>query len=354
MQRLKALFAALNRFQQRHRWVAVPWAVNKKFGNDQANLLVVALGWYGFTAIYPLLLVVVTVFGFIGVKSLGTGIVHTLQQFPVIGAQFKPGSGSSELHGSVFGLVIGLLGLLYGAQGVTQTAEAAMNRVWNVPQLERPGFLPRLLHSLEALGCIGGAFVINAFLGSVSAGIGNALWVRVVFIAIQLVVNVGLYLLSYRVLVAPSAGVSTRSLVPGAVAGGVGFTVLITVGAGLVQHDLRHSSATYGAFGSVIGIVTFLLLLAKLSLYSAELNPVLVRRLYPRAMPMTDPLPADDRVLEDLAHEQRSRRDQRIGVGFEPDAPEEAREDAEHMDQGDADEPVYSRSAEPSDPTSRP
>ena len=38
----------------------------KKFGDDNANLLVVALAWYGFTAIFPLLLVVVTVFGFIG------------------------------------------------------------------------------------------------------------------------------------------------------------------------------------------------------------------------------------------------------------------------------------------------
>ena len=350
MQRLKSFFAALNRFQDHHRWVSVPWAVNQKFGNDQANLLVVALGWYGFTAIYPLLLVVTTVFGFIGVRSLGTGIVHTLQQFPVIGAQFHTGNGSSELHGSVFGLVIGVAGLLYGAQGVTQTAEAAMNRVWNVPQFERPGFLPRLLHSFEALGCIGGAFVVNAFLGSFAAGIGSALWIRIVFVALQLVINVALYLLVFRVLVAASAGVATRSLMPGAVAGGIFFTVLITVGAGLVEHQLRHSSATYGAFASVIGIVTFLLLLAKLSIYAAELNPVLARRLYPRAMPMTDPQPADDRVLADLAHEQRQRGDERIGVGFEPGAPDEARRDAERMAEGDADQPVYSGTAEESTP----
>jgi uncharacterized BrkB/YihY/UPF0761 family membrane protein len=345
-QRLKNLFAALNGFQGRHRWLSVPWAVNKKFGNDQANLLVVALGWYGFTAIYPLLLVVTTVFGFIGVKSLGNGIVTTLQQFPVIGAQFHPGSGSAELKGSIFGLIIGVVGLLYGAQGVTQTAEAAMNRVWNVPQFRRPGFVPRLLHSLEALACIGGAFVINAFLGSFAAGIGSALWIRIVFIAIQLAINVGLYLLVFKILVAPSAGVATRNLLPGAVAGGAFFTILITVGAGLVEHQLRHSSATYGAFASVIGIVTFLLLLAKLSIYAAEVNPVLARKLYPRAMPMTDPLPADDRVLADLAHEQRQRPDERVGVGFEPGAADEAAVDANHMNEGDADEPVYSGSAE--------
>lgn len=344
--RLQQLFAALNRFQGRHRIVAVPWAVNQKFGNDQANLLVVALGWYGFTAIYPLLLVVTTIFGFIGVASLGSGIVHTLQQFPVIGSQFHPGSGSSELHGSVLGLIVGLAGLLYGAQGVTQTAETAMNRVWNVPQVDRPGFVPRLLHSLEALSCIGGAFVINAFLGSFAVGIGSALWIRILFIAIQLVINAGLYLLTFRILVAPSAGVTARSILPGAIAGGTFFTLLITVGAGLVEHQLRHSSATYGAFASVIGIVAFLLLLAKLSIYAAELNPVLARKLYPRAMPMTDPLPADEQVFADLAHEERRRQNMRVGVGFDPGAAEEARTDAEDGIEGDADQPVYSSRAE--------
>ncbi len=59
-------------WQRRHRWAGVPYAVNKKFGDDNANLVVVALAWYGFTAIFPLLLVMVTIFGLIGQASLGT------------------------------------------------------------------------------------------------------------------------------------------------------------------------------------------------------------------------------------------------------------------------------------------
>jgi hypothetical protein len=72
--------------------------------------------------------------------------------------------------------------------------------------------------------------------------------------------------------------------------------LLITVGAGLVQHQLRHASATYGAFASVIGVVTFLFLLAKLSIYAAELNTVLALRLWPRALPTTEPTEADTRA----------------------------------------------------------
>jgi membrane protein len=79
------VIAAIDGWQRRTRWVGVPYAVQKKFGDDDANLLVVALAWYGFTAIFPLLLVVVTIFGFIGAKSIGTGLIRTLHQFPVVG-----------------------------------------------------------------------------------------------------------------------------------------------------------------------------------------------------------------------------------------------------------------------------
>ncbi|HZQ87678.1 MAG TPA: hypothetical protein VFA83_22725, partial [Acidimicrobiales bacterium] len=54
--RLRRAITTLSDWQGRHAPVAVPYAVMKKFGDDDANLLVVALGWYGFTAIYPLLL----------------------------------------------------------------------------------------------------------------------------------------------------------------------------------------------------------------------------------------------------------------------------------------------------------
>ena len=147
---LRKVMGALDRWQRRHRWAGVPYAVMKKFGNDDANLLVVSLAWYGFTAIFPLLLVVVTVLGFIGQQSLGTGILRTLHEFPVIGSSFKPASRGA-LHGSTIGLIIGLIGLVYGAQGVTQTAQQAMATVWNVPQARRTGFLPRLGRSLAGL-----------------------------------------------------------------------------------------------------------------------------------------------------------------------------------------------------------
>jgi uncharacterized BrkB/YihY/UPF0761 family membrane protein len=326
MKPLRKFIGALDAWQRRVRWAGVPYAVVKKFGDDNANLQVLALAWYGFTAIFPLLLVVVTVLGFIGQKSLGTGVIDTLHKFPVLGSSFNPQDPSS-LHGSTVGLVVGLLGLLYGAQGVTQTAQQAMATVWNIPQTNATGFLPRLGRSLAGLALIGGAFLINALLSTYATGGTSNYAIRVPALAGLLVINSALYLATFTVLTAKV--VSTRGLWPGAILGGIGFTALFTVGTGLLTHQLKNASGTYGTFGGVIGIVAILLLLAKLSMYAAELNPVLSRSLYPRALPMGgEPTDADREVLAALVHAQRRRDDQVIGVGFGENAVAEAASDA--------------------------
>jgi uncharacterized BrkB/YihY/UPF0761 family membrane protein len=323
---LRRVMAAADGWQRRNRWAGVPYAVIKKFGDDNANLVVVALAWYGFTAIFPLLLVVVTLFGFIGAQSIGNDLISTLHQFPVVGPSFNPAKPSA-LHGSTFGLVIGLIGLLYGAQGVTQTAQQAMATVWNIPQNERTGFLPRLGRSLAGLIAIGSAFVINAFVTGYATGGTTSYAIRVPVLAGLLVINIGLYFATFTLLTAKVIG--PRGLLPGAIVGAVAFTALITVGTGLITHQLRSSSVTYGTFGSVIGIVAFLLLLAKLSMYAAELNPVLARRLYHRALPLGgEPTDADRQVLASLVYAERRSDDQSIGVGFGDHAADEAASDA--------------------------
>ena len=326
MKRIRRLLVLIDDWQRASRSVGLIYAVIKKFGDDNANQFVVALGWYGFVAIYPLLLVVITIFGFIGAASLGHDIVSTLHEFPVIGSQFNPERSSQSLQGSGLGLAIGLIGLIYGAQGVTQTVQQAMAGVWNVPQVDRPGFVPRLARSLVSLAIIGAAFVLNAAAGTFVTNAGVSL------------PSVLSHSWSCCCSTPPStwqcfvlllrAELTAADLLPGAALASLGFTLLITIGSGLVQHQLRHSSATYGQFGLVIGLVGFLFLLAKISLYGAELNPVVSRHLWPRGMLQDDPTEADNQVLSDIAHQYRLRDDQRIGVGFGENAAEEAGDEA--------------------------
>ncbi len=139
--------------------------------------------------------------------------------------------------------------------------------------------------------------------------------------------NVVLYVAVFRLLTPQT--ISSRALVPGAAPAAVGFTFLITLGPGLVRHQVRNSSATHGQFGIVIGLVAFLLLLAKVSRYGAELNPVLARRLWPRGIQNRHPTRADEQVLRDVTHQSLRRRDQWIGMGFGADGRRELLRDAE-------------------------
>jgi uncharacterized BrkB/YihY/UPF0761 family membrane protein len=328
MKAVDGVVATLDRWQRSHRLASVLFGVIKKFGDDELNQFVVGLGWYGFAAIYPLLLLAITVLGFIGAASLGHHLIMTLHQFPVVGPLFNPAGRASGLHGSGLGLVIGIAGLLYGAQGVTQTAQQAMVRAWNIPQVEVPGPLQRLVRSLAGLAVIASAFVGNAALATLATGSGHPMLFRAPLLIGMVLINVVLYVAAFRALT--PAAVPVGVLVPGGAVAATGFTFLITLGSGLVQHQVRNSSATYGQFGVVIGLVAFLFLLAKVSLYGVELNPVLHRRLWPRGLRASNPTEADDRVLRDIAHQNRRRPDQRIGVGFGDTAQEQVAVDAAH------------------------
>jgi uncharacterized BrkB/YihY/UPF0761 family membrane protein len=103
---------------------------------------------------------------------------------------------------------------------------------------------------------------------------------------------------------------------------------LLLAGTALVQHQLRHAHALYGQFAGVLGLMGWLFLISQLTLYAADTNVVLARHLWPRSIvqpPLTD---ADERVLHDIARQEERRPEQRVGVGFAPDATTKASEDA--------------------------
>jgi uncharacterized BrkB/YihY/UPF0761 family membrane protein len=201
----------------------------------------------------------------------------------VIGSGFTSGEGASNINGSGLGLVIGAVGLLYGAMGVTRSGQRTMARVWGVPVDRQATFAARFVRGIAGLAVIGVAFLVTAFAGSVVSSSGRDLAARIAVLVALIACNVGFYLLSFFVLTPPTT-TTWRPLLPGALLAGAGFSLLTTLGTGLVQHQLKHTSDTYGAFASVIGIVTYLLLLATLTVYAAELNVVLDRHLWPRSV----------------------------------------------------------------------
>jgi len=301
----------IDAWQQRHDTSSFVFGVVKKFGDDSGGTLVALIAYYGFLSLFPLLLVLITLLGLLFAHdvALQDRIVHSaVGQFPIVGRQLAGPHGVRSLRsGSAVGLVVGLLGLVWGSFGVCQAAQRAMAEVWNVPHVIRPGFVPRLGRSLGFLALLGLDLVLTTFLaGLVTIG-HDAVWFRAAAVAVGLGTNMGLYVAGFRILTPRS--VSIGHLIPGAVLAGTGWTVLQYAGTLLVGHTLRHANQTYGYFGSIIGLISFLYLAAQVTVYSAEVNVVRARHLYPRSIAPPPFTSADEAVLEMMATQLRRRSD---------------------------------------------
>src|ERR1700688_2049135 len=119
MNMLKRAIHAADTLQQRHAWLAVPGAVSvcKKFGDDKAGNLAALIAYYAFVAIFPLLLVLVTVLDLVlkNDPALQRQLLSSaLSHYPVIGQQL---GHLGRLPGSGLALVVGVLGTFIGARG---------------------------------------------------------------------------------------------------------------------------------------------------------------------------------------------------------------------------------------------
>jgi hypothetical protein len=95
-------------------------------------------------------------------------------------------------------------------------------------------------------------------LATVGARFGLA-W-KIGSLALSTALNIGLFWLGFRLLTARE--VSWRQLRGGAIAAGVLYELLQTVGGYYVGHTLKHASNVYGTFGLVIGLLSWIYLSA--------------------------------------------------------------------------------------------
>lgn len=301
--------------QQQHPPTALLFGVVKKFGDDNGGVLVANLAYTAFVSVFPLLLILVTVLVNIAADdpSLRNKVISAATtQFPLIGTQL-----AHNIHGlkraTVASLIVGLLLLVWGVTRLAQAGLFTMAQVWNLPGPARPGYVPRLARSVVFLGVLALGVVVSSLLAGLVTYGHHALVFRLLAQALAGLANIGLYFAGFRVLTPKD--VSSRLLVPGAVAGGIVWTVLQAVGAYLVHHDLR-SDSVYGIFATVLGLLAWIYLGSETVVYSAEINVVLAHRLWPRTI-VQPPLTEADRHSMALQALQNQRRpEQQVEVTF--------------------------------------
>ena len=317
----------LDRLQRKHQWAGFPLAVAYKYFDDFGAYLAALLTYYGFVSLFPLLLLLSTILGFVlaGDQSLQHEVLTSaLQQFPLIGGDLAQ---PKRLGGGPVGLVVGIAGCLYGGLGVGQAFQYANNTMWAVPRNNRPNPLKARGRSMLLLATAGLAILGTTALSIAGGGGVGALGTagKLLALAASVVVNIAVAIFAFRF--APARRLSVRDVVPGAIASAVIWQLLQSFGVIYVRHVIKHASATDAVFALVLGLLAFLYVTAVAVLLCMEINVVRVNRLHPRSLltPFTDNVAltaGDRRVYSRQAKAQRLKGFERVDVNFDPPAPE--------------------------------
>ncbi len=307
--------------QRRFTPTAFVFGVVKKYGDDNGGVLVANLAYSAFVSMFPLLLVLVTILGLIASvdPSFRADVLNAVAgQVPLIGRTLTENVHQLK-RASVIGLVVGVVGLIWGSAG-PGPGRPVHHGAGVEPARARQARLPAAARAVRAVP------VPARRRGDRDHAAGGPQHLRpqrVVFVILAEVLaaafNVGMYIGAFRVLT--PKGVPTRNLLPGAITGGILWTVLQVLGTYLVHHYL-HSDSVYGVFGTVLGLIAWIYLAVEVTVYSAEINVVLARRLWPRAI-VQPPLTEADRASMALQALQNQRRpEQHVEVTFDDRGPD--------------------------------
>jgi len=315
-----AKLQAIDRWQRRHTAPAFLVAVVRKFLDDRASTLAALIAYYAFFSLFPLLLALVSILGFVlqDDPALQAEVLDSaLARIPVVGGELE--DEIEPLTGSEVALVIGLAGALWAGLGVTLAMGRAFEAIWDVPRFDRRGAVSSRVAGLLVIAVVGVA-LIGATVATGSA-VGLSRWSLIDRLSVSggaLAVNAVVFLIVFALLTARPMRI--RELLPGVLLAAVGSVALQSAGGWYVERAVAQASPTYGTFALVIGLLSWFWLGAHLLLVAGEVNVVRQRRLWPRSL--TGPLGAADReALRRTA--EAARQDERLHVAVRFDDPDD-------------------------------
>jgi membrane protein len=299
---VKSVIGWADDVQRRHGVLGFPFAVIKKYVDDNGAREAALITYYGFLSIFPLLL--------LGVAILSRVLAGNPDLRRRLISAIVPGVLRSTVEHAVATLptstvpfIAGLIGLLLAGTGVVLSAYQTLNAVAAVPWRRRPGFFLRYLRvfvmlMVLVLGVVAvGALTVAATALPALPGVERALAV----LGSALIVFVVL-LLGVRLLLARPA--PFRAAWPGAALGGVAVELLLALAAPLLARFVSRFGPVYGTFATVAALFALLYLISQVLVYSAEVAAVRYARLWPRALDPNRPTAADVRVYTLRARQQ--------------------------------------------------
>ena len=271
----------------RRAWPGVVKRTLKEYKADNLGDLAAALTYYGVLAIFPMLIVIVSVLGLLGPSVTQSLIDNLGKAAPGAARQiFTSAIHNIQSHQGTAGVlfIIGLLGALWSASGYIAAFMRASNVVWDVEE-GRPVWktLPiRLFVTLITVVLLTAAAVAVVFTGALARELGNVIGVGASAVTIWDIAKWPVLLVVVAVILAILywAGPNVRQpgfrwVTPGGV---MAVAVWVLASAAFAFYVANFSyNKTYGALASVIVFLVWLWITNSVILLGAELNAELER-----------------------------------------------------------------------------
>lgn len=282
--------------QQDNRWLAFPYAVIKKYGDDQAGNRAALLTYYGFLALFPLLLVVTTITQIVASNNpeLQTKIAEAVTSYlPIAGDKLYDqidGLGKTGLA-----LVIGLLFTLYGARGVAEAFRQGVNQLWGIPRSKQEGFPKSTIKNLLIVIVGGIGFILAGICAGLAAGTGFGFGLRVLPLLASTFILFWLFVFLFKISLPKP--ISLQEAWPGALAASIGLGILQFFGSYLLANQLRGLNELYSYFALALGLLFWIYLQSQVVFYSVEIATVRNMKLWPRSLNEKNQTKADKQAI---------------------------------------------------------
>lgn len=268
-----------------------------RFGDNEGYRLAASFSYYAVFSIFPLLLLSVTLVGYVVGDSAevkerllgavgGGGSVRDVLQQTLDAMQNSQGARGLSA-------VVGLVSLLFGASGVFVELSAALNRIWAVKEKKTEGvgaavkeFIQERLTGFAIVGAIGASLLVSLVASSVlefvlartHEQIDLPLWdgiVRASEVGLSLLILTGVFTAAFHFI--PQTRPPWRTVIVGAFLTTVLLTALKECFAAYLAKLTSYSA--YGVAGGILGLTTWIYLSSMIIFFVAQLTRVRAEKL---------------------------------------------------------------------------
>ncbi len=305
----------VDRFQSRVPPVAFAYATFKKYADDEGSRLAALLAYYTFISLFPLMIGGVAVLNRVlanypsTVQQIIEEVVPHQYQDQILDAYYAlPDNGAA--------LWVAVIGLLIAGTGGVFSLYATVNQVFAVPYRYRYGFGPRYLRVIAAIVIMAVAVLIVAVGGSIVGTLFDipAANRAAVLGMTSIIFSASLY---WAAKILSRRDLRPRDLLLGALLGGTITTSVVSLGSLLVSRIVAGSSPVYGAFATVIAIISVMMIAANGVVISLEISVVRAWQLWPRGIDIHLLFPADERAYALLTLMDERMPSQRNDIRFD-------------------------------------